>query len=73
MPPYSPFLNPIEEYFAQLKKKFREIKFMDTMHIEDHIFNSIKDIHNNNNKIKNYVAHSYDVMCDQCLYKQTIE
>ena len=57
--PYHHYLNPIEEYFNQLKHYIKLDKPLKYEDIEKSIINSIKHIKNDN--YKNYFLHSYDI------------
>jgi hypothetical protein len=68
--PYSPFLNPIEEYFGLWKFHFRMYESNDEYQIVFHIVKSALSIHRS--KLAKFFVHSL-LYREKCLGKEIIE
>lgn len=69
LPPYSPFLNPIEEFFHQLKSIVRNKNPTNQVELFQSIEDGPKDI--SSRQLQNYCNHA-ETYFIKCLDKQTI-
>ncbi|EIE77712.1 hypothetical protein RO3G_02416 [Rhizopus delemar RA 99-880] len=63
-PPYSPELNPIEQFWALVKRKVQREKFEDTETLQDIIINAAKEV--SIRHLRNIIQHSKNQF-DNCL------
>jgi transposase len=64
LPPYSPEFNPIEQFWALIKRKVRRQKLQDTETLEDKIVDAANEVPIQH--LKNIIQHSKN-QSDNCL------
>ena len=64
LPPYSPELNPIEQFWALVKRKVRHEKLQDTETLQDRIVDAANEVPIEH--LRNIIQHSKNQF-DNCL------